>query len=139
MPALFVFLLKVNIALLLFCAGYYLVLRHLTFYTLNRVYLLVAILFASVYPFINLSAFVQRHEELAKPMQQVILNWQAPVQNLTKPLSQPAYWHWAGVIFWLGVYVLAIRLAAQLFSLYRLHKNSRPDTINTHAVRVMDK
>jgi bla regulator protein BlaR1 len=38
MPALFVFLFKVNIALLLFCAGYYLVLRHLTFYTLNRAY-----------------------------------------------------------------------------------------------------
>jgi hypothetical protein len=40
MPALFVFLFKVNIALLLFCAGYYLVLRHLTFYTLNRIYII---------------------------------------------------------------------------------------------------
>lgn len=50
MPALFVFLLKVNIALLLFCAGYYLVLRPLTFYTLNRIYLLAAIIFASIYP-----------------------------------------------------------------------------------------
>lgn len=139
MPALFVFLLKVNMALLLFCAGYYLVLRPLTFYTLNRIYLLAAIVFASVYPWLNLSAFVQRHEELVKPVQQVVINWQAPVQSLVKPLSQPDYWRWAEVIFWLGAYVLALKLAVQLFSLYRLYKNSKPATINNHQVRIMDK
>ena len=135
MPALFVFLLKVNIALLLFCAGYYLVLRPLTFYTLNRIYLLAAIVFASIYPLINLSAFVQRHEELAKP----VLNWQLPAQNLVKPLSEPTYWYWIAVTFWLGASVLAIRLAVQLFFLYRLYKTSKPATINTHTVRIMDK
>ena len=139
MPALFVFLLKVNIALLLFCAGYYLVLRPLTFYTLNRIYLLAAIIFASVYPWLNFSAFVLRHEELVKPVQQVVINWQAPVQNLVKPLSEPTYWHWAEVIFWLGAYVLALKLAVQLFSLYRLYKNTKPATINNHQVRIMDK
>jgi hypothetical protein len=135
MPALFVFLLKVNIALLLFCAGYYLVLRRLTFYTLNRIYLLAAIVFASIHPLINLSAFVQRHEELAKP----VLNWQIPAQNLIKPLSEPTYWYWAEVVFWLGAGVLAIRLTVQLFSLYKLYKNSKPAIINTHAVRIMGK
>ncbi|MGF7038752.1 M56 family metallopeptidase [Mucilaginibacter lappiensis] len=139
MPVLFVFLLKVNIALLLFCAGYYLVLRHLTFYTLNRVYLLAAILFASIYPEINLSAFVQGHEALARPVQQVVINWQGPVQNLIKPLSQPNYWHWAEVIFWLGAYIFALRLAVQLFSLYKLYKSSKPAMINNHQVRIMDK
>ncbi|HMG10763.1 MAG TPA: M56 family metallopeptidase [Mucilaginibacter sp.] len=139
MPVLFVFLLKVNIALLLFCAGYYLVLRHLTFYTLNRVYLLAAILFASIYPEINLSAFVQGHEAIAKPVQQIAINWQGPVQNLLKPLSQPNYWRWAEVIFWLGAYIFALRLAVQLFSLYKLYKSSKPATINNHQVRIMDK
>ena len=139
MPVLFVFLLKVNIALLLFCAGYYLVLRHLTFYTLNRVYLLAAILFASIYPEINLSAFVQGHEAFAKPVQQIAINWQVPVQNLIKPLSQPNYWRWAEVIFWLGAYIFALRLAVQLFSLYKLYKSSKPATINNHQVRIMDK
>lgn len=139
MPVLFVFLLKVNIALLLFCAGYYLVLRHLTFYTLNRVYLLAAILFASIYPEINLSAFVQGHEAFAKPVQQIAINWQGPVQNLIKPLSQPNYWHWAEVIFWLGAYIFALRLAVQLFSLYKLYKSSKPAIINNHQVRIMEK
>ncbi|MFS2186334.1 M56 family metallopeptidase [Mucilaginibacter sp. Mucisp84] len=139
MPATFVFLLKVNIALLLFCAGYYLVLRPLTFYTLNRIYLLAAILFASIYPQINFSAFVQRHEELAKPMEQIALNWQSPAQLVNQPVQTFDYWYWLSVIFWTGAGLLLIRLALQLFSLLRLYKNSRPQYIGGHLVRVMDK
>ncbi|MDN3580056.1 M56 family metallopeptidase [Mucilaginibacter flavus] len=138
MPALFVFLLKVNIALLLFCAGYYLVLRHLTFYTLNRVYLLAAILFASIYPQINLTDFLQRHEKLARPVQRVVINWQAPAQALAQKVHQPAYWLYIEAVFWIGAVLLAIRLLVQLFSLYKLFKNSQPATIGDHSVRVMD-
>ncbi len=139
MPALFVFLLKVNIALLLFCAGYYLVLRHLTFYTLNRVYLLAAILFASIYPLINLGDFLQRHEALARPVQQVVINWQPSAQALAKTVDRPDYWMYVEGIFWLGASLLAIRLLVQLFSLYKLYRHSQPGTINGHQVRVMDK
>ena len=99
MPALFIFLLKINIALLLFCLGYYLVLRHLTFYTLNRVYLLVAILFSSIYPWINLDNFVQQHQALAAPVQQIIVSWKLPAANLVKPLDHHIYWIWAEIIF----------------------------------------
>jgi bla regulator protein BlaR1 len=139
MPATFVFLLKVNIALLLFCAGYYLVLRPLTFYTLNRIYLLAAILFASIYPQINFSAFVQRHEELAKPMEQIAINWQSPAQLLSQPVQTFDYWYWLSIVFWTGAGLLLIRLVLQLFSLLRLHKNSKPQYIGDHLVRVMDK
>lgn len=139
MPATFVFLLKVNIALLLFCAGYYLVLRPLTFYTLNRIYLLAAILFASIYPQINFSAFVQRHEELAKPMEQIAINWQSRTQLISQPVQIFDYWYWLSVIFWTGAGLLLIRLALQLLSLFRLYKNSKPQYIGEHLVRVMDK
>jgi len=139
MPATFVFLLKVNIALLLFCAGYYLVLRPLTFYTLNRIYLLAAILFASIYPQINFSAFVQRHEELAKPMEQIALNWQSPAQLVNQPVQTFDYWYWLSIIFWTGAGLLLIRLALQLLSLLRLYQNSKPQYIGEHLVRVMDK
>src|ERR1700710_2469067 len=101
MPALFVFLFKVNIALLVFCAGYYLVLRHLTFYTLNRIYLVTAILFATVYPRINLSSFAARHQQMAGPVQAIAVTWQAPARALVKPLENPDYWHWAEIIFWM--------------------------------------
>jgi bla regulator protein BlaR1 len=138
MPALFVFLFKVNIALLLFCAGYYLVLRHLTFYTLNRAYLLVAILFATLYPKIDLSSFAQRHEALTKPVQTVVLNWQAPAETLIKPLTQPNYWQWATVIFWAGAIFLAFRLMMQLFSLFQLYRRSQPAQIHDHDVRIIE-
>jgi bla regulator protein BlaR1 len=131
MPALFVFLLKVNIALIIFCLGYYLVLRKLTFYTLNRVYLVTAIVFSSVYPLIDLSNFMLRHQEIAAPVQRVVINWQAPQQ-----LIVPAYWQWATMIFWLGVTVFAARLLVQFFSLYKLYHNSTPARIQNHKVRV---
>ncbi|MDB5122045.1 MAG: BlaR1 peptidase [Mucilaginibacter sp.] len=138
MPALFIFLLKVNIALLLCCAGYYLVLRHLTFYTLNRVYLVAAILFASIYPQINLSGFVQRHQEFTKPVQAVVINWRAPANALIKPFTEPDYWHWMEVIFWTGAALLALRLLSQLYSLFKLYRNSVPAQIHNHRVRILD-
>jgi len=138
MPALFTFLFKVNIALLLFCLGYYLVLRHLTFYTLNRIYLVAAILFSSIYPWINISGFLQRHQQLTAPVQNVILQWKAPAENLVKPLNQPNYWYWTEVIFWAGAILFALRLAVQLFSLYRLYRNSQPGRIHNYPVRLID-
>src|ERR1700761_2528242 len=138
MPALFTFLFKVNIALVLFCLGYYLVLRHLTFYALNRVYLVAAILFASVYPFINVSSFVQRHQQLTAPVRTIILNWKAPAENLVKPLDRPDYWQWAEMVFWAGAILLTIRLVLQLFSLYRLYKNSEPGHVHQYPVRIID-
>ncbi|AYL95036.1 M56 family metallopeptidase [Mucilaginibacter celer] len=139
MPATFVLLLKINAALLLFCAGYYLVLRKLTFYTLNRAYLVTAILFASIYPWIDLSAFVQRHEELARPIEQIAINWHAPAQLIQQPEQAIDYWYWLGVVFWIGAGVLLVRLGMQLFSLLRLYKTSRPRYINGYLVRIMDK
>jgi bla regulator protein BlaR1 len=134
MPALFVFLFKVNIALLLFCAGYYLVLRHLTFYTLNRVYLITAIVFATIYPKIDLTGFAQRHETLTRPVQDVAYIWQAPAQKLA---THPDYWDCAEVIFWAGAALLAARLLMQLFSLFKLYQNSKPAHIHNHDVRLM--
>jgi bla regulator protein BlaR1 len=133
MPALFVFLLKVNIALIIFCLGYYLVLRKLTFYTLNRVYLGLGIIFSSIYPLINIDDFLLRHQQIAKPVQQVVLNWKAPAEQF---IQQPGYWYWATIIFWLGAAVFASRLLVQLFSLYKLYRNSKPATIQNHDVRV---
>jgi bla regulator protein BlaR1 len=138
MPALFIFLLKVNAALLLFCAGYYLVLRHLTFYTLNRVYLVGAIVFATAYPKINLSAFAERHQQIAKPVQTIISNWQAPAAALVKPITKPDYWYWVEVVFWVGVVLLAMRLAMQLYSLYKLYRNSTAAQIYDHDVRLIN-
>src|SRR6187549_3028453 len=104
MSALFVYLIKVNIALIIFCLGYYLVLRPLTFYVLNRVYLVSAILFATLYPLIDFEAILNRHQEIAQPVQIIIVNWQAPVVKAVHDK-----WYWMSLVFWAGVGVLAVR------------------------------
>ncbi len=134
MPVLFVFLLKVNIALIVFCLGYYLVLRKLTFYTLNRVYLVSAIIFSSVYPLIDINDFLTRHQEIAAPVQVVAINWQAS-QRL---IEQPAYWQWATILLWLGGTVFTMRLLMQFSSLYKLYRKSKPATIHDYQVRVTE-
>lgn len=136
MPALFVFLLKVNVALLLFCAGYYLVLRHLTFYTLNRIYLAGAILFATVYPKINLSEFLQNHERIAKPVQVVAFNWQT--QGNTLAVTKHDYWFWGEIVLWTGAALLGMRLLIQFYSLFKLYRRSTAGKIYNHDVRIID-
>ncbi|PJJ79907.1 M56 family metallopeptidase [Mucilaginibacter auburnensis] len=134
MPDLFAFLLKVNIALILFCAGYYLVLRKLTFYTLNRVYLVSAIILSSVYPFIDLSGFAQKHQQIVEPVQNVVIVWKAPAENFVK---QAAYWNWLEALFWTVAIILAMRLMSQLFSLYAIYRRSDEREINGQKVRVV--
>ena len=134
MPAIFVFLFKVNIALLLFCAGYYFILRRLTFYTINRVYLFTAIVFASVYPKINISDFAERHKAITQPVQIMVLNFQA---TTSKVLDKPNYWQWAEVAFWIGAALFACRLLIQLYSLFKIYRGSKPMEIYGHDIRAI--
>lgn len=138
MPGLFVFLIKVNVALLIFCAGYYLVLRQLTFYTLNRIYLVTAILFASVYPKINLAGFFAQHQNITGPVQSIVYSLHTPAKALMKPLTKPDYWQWAGIVFWLGAAVFAVRLLIQFISLFRIYRKSKAGQINGHEVRIIN-
>ncbi len=136
MPALFITLLKINAALLLFCAGYYLILRHLTFYTINRVYLFAAILFASIYPEIDLTGFALKHQDIAEPVRSIIYTIQMPVG--TKIITSPDYWLWAKVVFWAGVALLGLRLILQMRSLLSIYRNSSPTRIGRFNVRITE-
>ncbi len=137
MPALFIYLIKVNIALLIFCGGYYAVLRHLTFYNLNRIYLVTAILFSTLYPLANLTDFLNRHEQIAKPVQVIVINWQEPAKTIAKTFLGHDQWFWLQAAFWLGVIIFAMRLLTQLLSLYRLHKLSEPVQLHQYMIRVI--
>ena len=52
------YLLKANVVLALFAAAYYGLLRRLTFFGLNRAYLVLAVLFAAVYPALPMPALL---------------------------------------------------------------------------------
>jgi len=131
MPVLYVFLLKINLSLILFCLGYFLVLRRLTYYKLNRVFLLTGIVFSSIYPFLDFSFFIKETQKLQIPIQQV-------VPSLMKSSNTIDWWFYANIIFFAGVTLMALRMAIRLYSLYLIHKQSVPSSVNNYAVRLID-
>jgi hypothetical protein len=67
MPELFIFLIKVNGSLVLFCLAYFLIMRRLTYYKLNRLFLLGGIFLSTVYPLLDLSIFFKQSPNLVLP------------------------------------------------------------------------
>ncbi|WP_293311509.1 M56 family metallopeptidase [Pedobacter sp. UBA5917] len=135
MPHFFIILLKINLVLILFSATYYLVLRRLTFYTLNRMFLLFGIVFSSAYPFINLTDFFTGGQAI--PAFVPRLNQR--VSSLVQPDAVPLFWQVLTVLFYLGVLLMALRLLVQFISLYRMHKNSSPDRVADYKVRILNE
>lgn len=131
MPEFFVFLLKVNAALIVFCLAYYLVLRRLTFYTLNRFFLLAGIVFSSLYPLIDFSRLFDRHQSLIEPITTVV-----PMVYL-QMTTHFDYWLLAKWVFWAGVCLMGCRLAVRFYALYKVHKASEPTEISNYKVRLL--
>ncbi|MDQ0106119.1 TonB-dependent SusC/RagA subfamily outer membrane receptor [Chitinophaga terrae (ex Kim and Jung 2007)] len=132
-PAILIYLLKANIALTLFYLAYRFGLRRLTFYTLNRLFLLCGIAFSAIYPFISIDDFINRHETLSGAVVTYVPDfsqWQ---------VAEPSFSGWALIvyIFWVGVGVMAVRLAGQLWSLFVLHRKSHTRKVNETTVQVL--
>jgi hypothetical protein len=133
MPALLIYLLKANIALTLFFLAYRWGLRRLTFYVLNRFFLLTGIVCSSVFPLVNVNDLLQRHHEIGEVV--------AYVPDLSALQAQPdpgfTVWHLLVYIFWTGVAVMTIRFIVQLFALWRIHRKSQPGTLQQHPVKLL--
>jgi hypothetical protein len=130
-----IYLLKANIVLTLFCLAYYFGLRRLTFYTLNRVFLLAGIGCAALCPFIDANMFIQQHE----PLQAVAVTYVPDLKALgQKPamslLERAVIW-----IFWSGVIVMGVRLLIQLLSLWKFHRSTTGAVAGEEHVRLTDK
>ncbi|SIT91254.1 M56 family metallopeptidase [Pontibacter indicus] len=135
MPTLLLYLLKANVALVLFYLAYYLVLRKLTFYHLNRLFLVFGILFSAIYPLVDLSELFSRHEELA-----VVQSYAIVIPEWTPtavPEQAPAFDYWLIPVglFWLGCGLMLLRLIVQFVSLYRIHRTSVPASYQGVAFR----
>lgn len=128
------FLLKANIALTLFYLAYRFGLRRLTFYTLNRAFLLLAIICAAVCPFIDPETIFRHSRPLSGAAMGYVINF--------NDLHQPAT-PWINVvliyIFWAGVIVMTLRMLIQLSSLWVLHKSTRKDKLFDQQVRVTNQ
>jgi|GEM_PF-5586448 len=64
MPALLIYLLKANIALTLFFLAYRWGLRRLTFYVLNRFFLLAGIVCSSIFPLVDVNNLLESHQKI---------------------------------------------------------------------------
>jgi len=134
MPHFFIILFKINLILVLFAAAYHLVLRRLTFYTLNRVFLLFGILFSTIYPFINLTEFFNSFKSVPAFLPQLNQH----VSQFAQQDSISVTWQVLTSVFYAGVFLMASRLIIQFISLYSVHKNSKPGWIEHIKVRILN-
>lgn len=137
MQALLIILLKINLALLLFAAAYYFVLRRLTFYSINRSFLIFGIIFSSVYPFIDLTELFYQQKSIVMVEWIPAMNQQ--VKSLAPTIFESVYWKWMIGIFSIGALLMSIRLVRQFISLYLLHKRSEKSLINNTPVRIVEE
>ncbi|HEY4652501.1 MAG TPA: M56 family metallopeptidase, partial [Pontibacter sp.] len=125
MPELLLYLLKVNVALVLFYLAYHVALRRLTFYHLNRLFLVFGIVFSTVYPFIDLAELFAKHEPIANAYIITIPAWAITPQTIVEAPTFD-YWQLPVYLFWAGAIVMLIRFIVQLVSLYKIHAASEP-------------
>lgn len=132
MSVLFIYLLKANIALCLFYLAYRLGLRRMTFYTLNRFFLLGGIAFSSLFPLVDVNDFFSRNETLALQVTNYVPDWTSLQQ-----VEAFTVWTLLEWTFWAGVAVMTIRLLTQLVSLAVLHFRTEPVRMFDTEVRKM--
>ena len=134
MPAL-LYLLKANGALLLVAAAYFGLLRRLTFFTLNRAYLVGALLFTAVYPALPMPAL------WPEPAAQLVLVMEdnSALQNLAAGTTGPSFdWQLAVLsVYAAGTLVLLARLLVQLLSLWRLRRTSLSAVLHGYSVQAL--
>ena len=137
MPYFFIILLKINLVLVLFAAAYYLILRRLTFYTINRVFLVFGILFSSLYPFINLTDFFNRQRQINQEVVAFVPKLNQKVNALVPANFITNHWQLISILFYVGVALMALRLIVQFVSLYKMHQKSAPGDIANFKVRIL--
>lgn len=130
-----IYLLKANIALVLFYLAYHFGLRRLTFYTLNRFFLLGGIVCAAVCPFIDPSLFIKHHHPLNAVAETYIPDLTAFRTRQAVPFINVLVEY----IFWAGVVVMSVRLMIQLLSLWKLHRHTTATLSDDQHLRIMEK
>jgi hypothetical protein len=131
MPELFIFLIKVNGSLVLFCLAYFLIMRRLTYYKLNRFFLLGGIFLSTVYPLLELSIFFKQSPNLVFTVQDKLPAVVKQASSVVDP------WLLLMICFWTGVILMALRMAVRLWSLFKIHRQSTPAKVNHYAVRLL--
>ncbi|TGE26759.1 M56 family metallopeptidase [Hymenobacter metallicola] len=135
MSALLLYLLQANVALVLFALVYYALLRPLTFYQLNRAFLVFALLFSALYPLVDVAGLLPG-PALPLVLPQTVVGWYTVVPS--RGPNAPASFDVAGslgLVYAGGGAVLLLRLLGQLLALRAMHRRSRPGMVSGQAIR----
>jgi len=138
LPVLIYFLkLSVNIAVVFLF--HYLVLRRLTFYNWNRLYLVASTALSFVIPLINITPIVQRNHVASG-----LLNWVPPIPTSRWRFSDPgivphmnSFWNgggWLLLIMLTGIVILFLRFVIQIISVCRMM--AAAEKISDHGINV---
>ncbi len=130
------YIVKANAALTLFVATYYGLLRQLTFFKLNRFYLVVAVLFAAVYPSLPVPALLPASPAtiITEPALEILR------ANTGSVAASQLAWDWQVLLFSgyrLVAGLLICRLLVQLLSLALVRRRARPAVILGQPVRLL--
>lgn len=123
MPFLLIYIIKFSISLAVVFLFYQLVLRRLTFYNWNRVYLLGYTLFSFVVPFIDISGSLYQNQLAESEM----ISW-LPIFQLKESAayneSSFTVWNIISLLLVGGIIFMTIRLLVQLVSFQRMMKKA---------------
>lgn len=119
MPFLLIYILKFSISLAVVFLFYQLVLRRLTFYNWNRIYLLGYSLISFFVPFIDISGTLHQNKLADNEM----INWM-PVFRIndsdTVTETGLTLWSIISLLLVIGICIMSLRLILQLFSIKRM-------------------
>lgn len=137
MPSWIEYLLKVNIALLIFYLFYKLLLSRDTFFGLRRLMLILIVITALIYPLFDLSGWFDRTDNPVS----IIYNRLLPDILIGRNLSavEPQsnnQWIINGfsLLYWAGVTLLTIRSGMELFCIFRSLKRTRRISVGGYTV-----
>jgi TonB-dependent SusC/RagA subfamily outer membrane receptor len=131
MPYIAQYLLKLSISLAVVYLFYVLVLRRLTFYNMNRWYLLGYSLLSFIIPFVNISPFLEKGAWTQSTVVQLI-----PVMGYAAPAVSGGIDGWAVSLFLLlsGIMIMLTRLLIQYLSFLRIRRSAM--LISDDAVKI---
>lgn len=128
MPAIFEYLLKLSISIAVIHLFYLLILRRLTFYSLNRWYLIGYTLLCFIIPFVDVSSITSGNRSIVQYVPSVqAITFRTTTEASVPPAMQAINW-WQIVMYVpaLGSALLMIKLVWQLFALYRIKRTAVP-------------
>ena len=121
MEAILTYILQVNLVIALVFLGYQLLLKGLTFYNLNRAYFVIGVLYAFVYPFLDIKEWFSK--QLVIPTAEVLTYLPFDFQEKQSSFTLTDL---LLIIALVGAAIFAGKLVLQLISLFRIHWYSKP-------------